>query len=179
MKTNDELPASKVPLLVKFLPMVNVRAPAWRMDPPWMVRSWLRVQFEVGEIPEACVLATETELSAAGVPANVIAPVPARLTNPVLVNPVPKSTVAAALGAKFRMPLLVTVPELVNDPRIECVNAPPLNVAPAPTVILEPIVQPTLGLTPPVLLTVKCPNTGADVELRVGGTEPLNSTYKA
>jgi hypothetical protein len=74
---------------------------------------------------------------------------------------------------KFMVPLLVTVPLLVKLPRILCVGAPPLKIAPLLILNATPMVQFTLGFMPAVLLTFRVANMGELVEFSTGETFPL------
>ena len=70
---------------------------------------------EAGVTP--VVLAMVTELKVGGPPATVIGPLPPKITSPALEKVVPRNVlVTAPEGVKFRVPLLVTVPWLLNEP---------------------------------------------------------------
>src|SRR5438874_1779951 len=118
-----------------------------------MERSPLIVQAETALIPAVLVLVILTSCIDPGDPAIVMAPLPPNIILPVLVKEVPASwRVTGVVGLKFNLPLLVTAPLLVNEPRIVWVDTPPLKLAPLPILKATNTVQPTLGLIPPLLL---------------------------
>ena len=78
------------------------------------------VQLAEGVTP--VVFAMVILVSVFGTPVTVIAAVPPKIMVPVLVKLVPFSCmVCAAVGAKFNVPLLLTVPLFVKEPFIKCV----------------------------------------------------------
>ena len=130
------------------------------------------VQLAAGVTP--LVFETVTLVNVFGVPVTEIAPLPPKMSVPVLEKLVPASLiVCVAEGLKLKVPLVLTVPLLVNDPLKVCVALPPLKDAPDATLNAVVTVQPTLLVTPPVLLIFTVAIVGLDVDDMVGEIVPL------
>src|SRR5690606_39252468 len=82
-------------------------------------------------------------------------------------------------GIKFNSPRLVILPLLVTEPIKSWLDSPPLKEAPSPMVNAPRIIQSTLGLIPPILLMLRLPYSGEEVELSTGGIDPLKFTVTA
>ena len=153
--------------------MVCVKVPPFSIAPLVTIKL-PTVQAEVGVTPATLVLIISISFIVPGVPLKVIAPVPANFTIPAQLKPeLPKLIVLSELGLKFKIPSLDTVPLFVKLPRILCCAVPPLKIPPAFILKATKVVQPTLGLTPAVLLIFKVAKSGVELEFNVGDTEPL------